>query len=194
MASTNDFKFDFSSIKSSARNEDFRGLSEKQIIEKYEALLVKREKEVKDISYQMGVVNEKYFDGLEKIKQLKKENDELDNKIIKITKLIENEKINKKIMNERISELTRENNELRKQRNNIIGKPDPLMIKAETEKKDIEKKKSQFKGLASEEIKYQLNCILFKIFFLIISIIYLIFRFNFSSTTKNESFASFNFI
>ena len=155
MASTNDFKFDFSSIKSSARNEDFSGLSEKQIIEKYEALLVKREKEVKDISYQMGVVNEKYFDGLEKIKQLKKENDELDNKIIKITKLIENEKINKKIMNERISELTRENNELRKQRNNIIGKPDPLMIKAETEKKDIEKKKSQFKVLASEEIKYQ---------------------------------------
>ena len=155
MASTNDFKFDFSSIKSSARNEDFSGLSEKQIIEKYEALLVKREKEVKDISYQMGVVNEKYFDGLEKIKHLKKENDELDNKIIKITKLIENEKINKKIMNERISELTRENNELRKQRNNIIGKPDPLMIKAETEKKDIEKKKSQFKGLASEEIKYQ---------------------------------------
>ena len=158
MASTNDFKFDFSSIKSSARNEDFSGLSEKQIIEKYEALLVKREKEVKDISYQMGVVNEKYFDGLEKIKQLKKENDELDNKIIKITKLIENEKINKKIMNERISELTRENNELRKQRNNIIGKPDPLMTMAESEKKDIEKKmkdQKQFKGLASEEIKYQ---------------------------------------
>ena len=158
MASPNDFKFDFSSIKSSAKNEDFNGLSEKQILEKYEALLVKREKEVKDMSYQMGVVNEKYFDGLEKIKQLEKENEELDNKINKIVKLIENEKSNKKIMNERISELTKENNELRKQRNNIIGKPDPLMIMAETEKKDIEKKmkdQNQFKGLASEEIKYQ---------------------------------------
>ena len=158
MSSTNDFTFDFSSIKSSAKNEDFNGLSEKQILEKYEALLVKREKEVKDMSYQMGVVNEKYFDGLEKIKQLEKENEELDNKINKIVKLIENEKSNKKIMNERISELTRENNELRKQRNNIIGKPDPLMIMAETEKKDIEKKmkdQNQFKGLASEEIKYQ---------------------------------------
>ncbi len=158
MSSPNDFKFDFSVIKSSAKNEDFNGLSEKQILEKYEALLVKREKEVKDMSYQMGVVNEKYFDGLEKIKQLEKENEELDNKINKIVKLIENEKSNKKIMNERISELTKENNELRKQRNNIIGKPDPLMIMAETEKKDIEKKmkdQNQFKGLASEEIKYQ---------------------------------------
>ena len=158
MSSPNDFKFDFSSIKSSAKNEDFNGLSEKQILEKYEALLVKREKEVKDMSYQMGVVNEKYFDGLEKIKQLEKENEELDNKINKIVKLIENEKSNKKIMNERISELTKENNELRKQRNNIIGKPDPLMIMAETEKKDIEKKmkdQNQLKGLASEEIKSQ---------------------------------------
>ena len=158
MSSTNDLKFDFSSIKSSAKNEDFSGLSEKQILEKYEALLVKREKEVKDMSYQMGVVNEKYFDGLEKIKQLEKENEELENKINKTVKLIENEKSNKKIMNERISELTKENNELRKQRNNIIGKPDPLMMMAETEKKDIEKKmkdQNQFKGLASEEIKYQ---------------------------------------
>ena len=158
MSSPNDFKFDFSTIKSSAKNEDFNGLSEKQILEKYEALLVKREKEVKDMSYQMGVVNEKYFDGLEKIKQLEKENEELDNKINKIVKLIENEKSNKKIMNERISELTKENNELRKQRNDIIGKPDPLMMMAETEKKDIEKKmkdQNQFKGLASEEIKYQ---------------------------------------
>ena len=102
MSSPNDFKFDFSVIKSSAKNEDFNGLSEKQILEKYEALLVKREKEVKDMSYQMGVVNEKYFDGLEKIKQLEKENEELDNKINKIVKLIENEKSNKKIMNERI--------------------------------------------------------------------------------------------
>ena len=158
MESKNDFKFDFASIKSSAKNEDFSGLSEKQILEKYEELLVKREKEVKDISYQMGVVNEKYFDGLEKIKQLEKENEELENKIIKMTKLIEDEKINKKIMNEKISNLTKENNELRKQRNNIIGKTDPLMTKAETEKKDIEKKmkdQNQFKGLASEEINYQ---------------------------------------
>ena len=158
MSSTNDFTFDFSSIKSSAKNEDFSGLSEKQILEKYEALLVKREKEVKDMSYQMGVVNEKYFDGLEKIKQLEKENEELENKINKTDKLNENEKSNKKIMNERISELTKENNELRKQRNNIIGKPDPLMMMAETEKKDIEKKmkdQNEFKGLASEEIKYQ---------------------------------------
>ena len=61
-------------------------------------------------------------------------------------------------MNEKISELTKENTELRKQRNNIIGKHDPLMASAENEKKDIEKKmndENQFKGLASEEIKYQ---------------------------------------
>ena len=70
MASNEEFKFDFSLMKSSAKKEDFSGLSEKQILEKYESLLVKREKEVKDISYQMGVVNEKYFDGVEKIKMI----------------------------------------------------------------------------------------------------------------------------
>ena len=119
MASTNDFKFDFSSIKSSAKNEDFTGLSEKQILEKYEELLLKREKEVKDISYQMGVVNEKYFDGLDKIKQLEKENEELENKIIKTSKLIENEINSKRIMNAKISELTKENNELRKEQGEL---------------------------------------------------------------------------
>ena len=158
MASNEEFKFDFSLMKSSAKKEDFSGLSEKQILEKYEALLVKREKEVKDISYQMGTVNEKYFDGLEKIKQLEIENEELENKIIKTSKLIEDEKNSKRIMNAKISELTKENTELRKQRNNIIGKHDPLMAMAENEKKDIEKKmkdENQFKGLASEEIKYQ---------------------------------------
>ena len=158
MTSPNESKFDFSLIKSSAKNEDFSGLSEKQIIEKYESLLVKRENEVKEMSYQMGVVNEKYFDGLEKIKELKKENESLENKINKIKKLIEEEINSKQIMNEKISELNKENNELRKQRNNIIGKPDPLMMMAETEKKDIEKKmkdQNEFKGLASEEIKYQ---------------------------------------
>ena len=158
MASNEEFKFDFSLIKSSAKKEDFSGLSEKQILEKYEALLVKREQEVKDISYQMGTVNEKYFDGLEKIKQLEKENEELENKIIKTSKLIENERDSKRIMNAKISELTKENTELRKQRNNIIGKHDPLMAMAENEKKDTEKKmkdENQFKGLASEEIKYQ---------------------------------------
>ena len=158
MTSPNESKFDFSLIKSSAKSEDFSGLSEKQIIEKYESLLVKRENEVKEMSYQMGVVNEKYFDGLEKIKELKKENESLENKINKIKKLIEEEINSKQIMNEKISELNKENNELRKQRNNIIGKNDPLMTMVESEKKDIEKKmkdNNNFKRLASEDIKYQ---------------------------------------
>ena len=159
MTSSEGFKFDTSFIKSSAKNEDFTGLSEKQIIEKYEKLLVGREKEVKDISYQMGIVNEKYFDGLEKIKALQKENEELEKKINKINKLINNEINSKQIMNEKIAELSKQNNELRKQRNNIIGKNDPLLTLAEKEKQKIQKKmkdeKNEFKGLASEAIKYQ---------------------------------------
>ena len=153
------FKFDPSFIKSSARKENFEGLSEKQILEKYEKLLVEREKEVREISFQMGVVNEKYFDGLEKIKNLQKENEELENKINKINKLISNEINSKKIMNDKIAELSKQNNELRKQRNNLIGKNDPLLDLAEKEKQNIKKKmkdeKSDFKGLASEAIKYQ---------------------------------------
>ena len=156
METSNDLKFE---INSSAKNEDFKGLTEKQIIEKYENLLFKREKEVQEISYQMGVVNEKYFEGIEKIESLKKENDELENKIKKINKLIETEKNNKQIMNDKITELTKKNIELRKQRNNLIGKNDPLIVSAENEKKIIKQKmkdeKNHFKGLASEQIKYQ---------------------------------------
>ena len=160
MASSEEFKFDPSLIKSSAKKEDFTGLSEKQIIEKYEKLLFEKEKEVREISFQMGVVNEKYFDGLEKIKTLKKENEELENKIQKINKLINSEMNSKQIMNEKIAELTKQNNELRKKRNNMFGKNDPLLSLAENEKKIIEKKmkdekKNDFKGLASEKIKYK---------------------------------------
>ena len=159
MSSNKDFKFDTSFIKSGAKKEDFTGLSEKQIIEKFEKLLVEREKEVKEISFQMGVINEKYFDGLEKIKTLQKENEDLEAKINKINKLVNNEIDNKKIMNEKISELTKENIELRKKRNDIIGKNDPLLSLAQNEKKLIQKKmkdeKNNFNGLASEEIKYQ---------------------------------------
>ena len=159
MEQKNEFIFDTSFIKSSAKKEDFTGLSEKQIIEKFEKLLVEKEKEVRDISYQMGVVNEKYFDGLEKIKTLQKENEELEIKINKINKLINSEINSKQIMNEKISELSKQNNELRKQRNNLIGKNDPLLALAEKEKQNIQKKmkdeKNDFKGLASEEIKYQ---------------------------------------
>ena len=155
-----EFKFDPSLIKSSAKKEDFTGLSEKQIIEKYEKLLFEKEKEVREISFQMGVVNEKYFDGLEKIKTLQKENEELEIKINKINKLINNEMNSKQIMNEKIAELTKQNNELRKQRNNMFGKSDPLLALAENEKKIIEKKmkdekNNDFKGLASEKIKYK---------------------------------------
>ena len=159
MSSNKDFKFDSSFIKSSAKKEDFTGLSEKQIIEKFEKLLVEREKEVKEISFQMGVINEKYFDGLEKIKTLQKENEDLEVKINKTNKLINNEIDSKKIMNEKILELTKENIELRKKRNEIIGKNDPLLSLAQNEKKLIQKKmkdeKNNFNGLASEEIKYQ---------------------------------------
>ena len=107
----------------------------------------------------MGIVNEKYFDGLEKIKALQKENEELENKINKINKLINNEINSKQIMNEKIAELSKQNNELRKQRYNIIAKNDPLLTLAEKEKQNIQKKmkdeKNEFKGLASEAIKYQ---------------------------------------
>ena len=63
-------------------------------------------------------------------------------------------------MNEKIAELTKQNNELRKQRNNMCGKNDPLLSLAENEKKIIEKKmkddkNNDFKGLASEKIKYK---------------------------------------
>ena len=160
MESSKEFKFDPTLIKSSAKKEDFTGLSEKQIIEKYEKLLFEKEKEVREVTFQMGVVNEKYFDGLEKIKTLQKENEELEIKINKINKLIKNEMNSKQIMNEKIAELTKQNNELRKQRNNMFGKSDPLLALAESEKKTIEKKmkdekNNDFKGLASEKIKYK---------------------------------------
>ncbi len=158
-SSSNEFKFDTSFLQSSAKNEDFSGLTEKQVIEKFEKLLVEKEKEVTEIARHVGEANEKYFNGLENIKKLQEENEELEKKINKINKLINNEVNSKQIMNEKISALTKENVELRKQRNNIIGKNDPLLALAENKKKNIQKKmkdeKNNFSGLASEEIKYQ---------------------------------------
>ena len=148
---------DASLIKSSAKFENFTGLNDEQIIEKYEKLLVERENEVKEISFQMGVVNEKYFDGLDKIKNLQKENEELENKIKKKEKMVNAEINNKQIMNERINALTKENNELRKLKNNITKKNDPLFNLAQNEKKTIAQKMKEQKNnvLASEEIKYE---------------------------------------
>ena len=79
-SSLNEFKFDPSFLKSSAKNEDFSGLTAKQIIEKLEKLLVEREKEVVDISSQMGEENLKYFEGEENIKKLQNENEDLEKK------------------------------------------------------------------------------------------------------------------
>ena len=156
--STNEEKFDKSLIKSSAKKEDFSNLSDNEIIEKYEKLLLAREKDIKEISYQMGVVNEKYFNEQEKLNKLCEENEQLRNKINKINKLIDNEIKDKQVMNNKISELTKQNIELRKQRNNLSGKSDPLLSLAEKEKQNIENKlkdEKNFKGLASDSIKYQ---------------------------------------
>ena len=64
---------------------------------------------------------------------------------------------NKQIMNERINALTKENNELRKLKNNITKKNDPLFNLAQNEKKTIAQKMKEQKNnvLASEEIKYE---------------------------------------
>ena len=88
-------------IQSSMKYFDLSSLTEDEIIEKYESLLAGREKQIKELSHQIGLLKEKC---------LKKEN-------------ILNQEINsREIMKKQIEEYLNINKDLRKQIENNVSK------------------------------------------------------------------------
>ncbi len=46
-------------LQSSLKYFDFEGMTKEQIIDKYEETLCQREKQIRDIAFEIGIINEK---------------------------------------------------------------------------------------------------------------------------------------
>ena len=101
---------------------DLSSLTEDEIIEKYENLLAGREKQIKELSHQIGLLNEKYYDNLDEIKILEKEMKESEEKCIKKENILNQEINSREIMKKQIDEYVKINQDLRKQIENNVSK------------------------------------------------------------------------
>jgi len=52
-------KINFNDKKSSLQNIDFSEYTKEKVIEKYEEILLQREKQIIELSYELGILNEK---------------------------------------------------------------------------------------------------------------------------------------
>ena len=102
-----------SQIQSSMKYENLSGLTEDEIINKYEHLLTEREKQIRDLSYQFGKLNSQLIDNEEKINNENKEMIDLDKNYNKTTKNLSMEVENIQILKNQISQYEKENKELR---------------------------------------------------------------------------------
>ena len=101
---------------------DLSSLTEDEIIEKYENLLAGREKQIKELSHQIGLLNEKYYDNLDEIKILEKEMKESEEKCKKKENILNQEINSREIMKKQIDEYVKINQDLRKQIENNVSK------------------------------------------------------------------------
>ena len=89
---------------SSLKNFNFEGMTTEEIINKYEAVLSTREKQVLDLTIEIGNANAEINKLTDEIEKYDKENLTLLNKIKKIEKNITQELSNKEIMFSRLQE------------------------------------------------------------------------------------------
>ena len=89
---------------SSLKNFNFEGMTTEEIINKYEAVLSTREKQVLDLTIEIGNANAEINKLTDEIEKYDKENVTLLNKIKKIEKNITQELSNKEIMFSRLQE------------------------------------------------------------------------------------------
>lgn len=95
-----------------------------KILEKYEEILFERENQIRELSYQMGLLNEKLYNvyyqyillkqSCEKLKQIAHDKEELENKINKKDNHLQQEIENKEIMFNKLNVLVNENDKLKK--------------------------------------------------------------------------------
>jgi predicted RNase H-like nuclease (RuvC/YqgF family) len=70
-------------LVSSLKDVNFTGKSSEQIIEKYEMVLASREKQITDLSIEIGNLNERISELSEKLKNYEKENVQLKSRLEK---------------------------------------------------------------------------------------------------------------
>jgi len=140
-----------SQIQSSMKYENLSGLTEDEIINKYEHLLTEREKQIRDLSYQFGKLNSQLIDNEEKINIINKEMIDLDKNYNKTTKNLSMEVENIQILKNQISQYEKENKELR-QKVQMKLSNDSGKKRGNSSEHNIGQKESQ--KLLSENIDY----------------------------------------
>ena len=98
---------------SSLKHFNFKGWTADQILEKYESVLASREKQITDLSIEMGSINDKLNILTEQVENLKKENEQLKSVLKKKETLLAQELNNKEIMFIRLEKRENEYDELK---------------------------------------------------------------------------------
>ena len=135
---------------SSLKNFNFEGMTTEEIINKYEAVLSTREKQVLDLTIEIGNANAEINKLTDEIEKYDKENVTLLNKIKKIEKNITQELSNKEIMFSRLQEKESEVEFLQIQLDALINGTN---IKPTVEKKVVINEDSGFFTSAKNKMK-----------------------------------------
>ena len=110
-------KINFNDKKSSLQNIDFSEFTKEKIIEKYEEILIQREKQLLELSYELGILNEKVskvkilyiIKSNDRISFLENENKNLNNKLISKENQLKQELTDKEILFIKLQNLEKEN-------------------------------------------------------------------------------------
>ena len=104
-----------SQIESSMQYQDISNLTADEIILRYETLLTEREKQIRDLSTQVGEANEKYYEELEMYETLLKTKEELETKKLKTENKVQSEIAGMDIMNKKIDYYIQDNSRLKRE-------------------------------------------------------------------------------
>jgi hypothetical protein len=147
--------------------QDISNLTADEIILRYETLLTEREKQIRDLSTQVGEANEKYYEELEMYETLLKTKEELETKKLKTEDKVQSEIAGMDIMNKKIdyyiqdnSRLKREIQERQLEMNSGMMNNGLIVMKGDKKTKsgsisDGKKKKKGNKKLLSEGLDYE---------------------------------------
>ncbi len=135
---------------SSLKNFNFEGMTTEEIINKYESVLSTREKQILDLTVEIGNSNSEINKLTDEIEKYDKENETLLNKINKIEKNISQELSNKEIMFMRLQQKESEVEFLQIQLDALINGTN---IKPSEEKKIVKNEDSGFFSSAKNKMK-----------------------------------------
>ena len=138
-------------VQSSLKNINFDELTAEQIIKKYEEVLNSREKQVFELSSEIGKVNQKLENLKEKYDNSKEKNSQLKNILHKKEVLLKQELDNKEIMFMQLSKKEKESDEFQEKINNF--KKNKNNPKNEDDKKAIKDKEKEKNKIEDNKIE-----------------------------------------